>query len=247
MSQSPYPAIITGPPRPSAILRPGQITLPAGMERYHVQGNGALLIEVETGDTVTVRNLEGGQPCELLAWDQAGASDAGVLNEKSNSNGAGLKALLSDGDDSLAALRRGLERRQLQLDKAQAVRVFGGTTPAGTEQSFADRARRRAGGGRTRRPDAGRRPQYRDAARRVRSARANPPGQAGQLAEPLADPVQDIRIKSATAQAYVVKAGEYIQIIDVAGRQCSDFQCFSARKIDKGGDHAARRHRRRAR
>ena len=102
-----------------------------------MQGNGALLIEVETGDTVTVRNLEGGQPCELLAWDETGASDAGVLNEKSNSNGAGLKALLTDGDDSLAALRRGLERRQLQLDKAQAVRVFGGTTPAGTEQSFA--------------------------------------------------------------------------------------------------------------
>ena len=102
-----------------------------------MQGNGALLIEVETGDTVTVRNLEGGQPCELLAWDESGASDAGVLNEKSNSNGAGLKALLTEGDDSLAALRRGLERRQLQLDKAQAVRVFGGTTPAGTEQSFA--------------------------------------------------------------------------------------------------------------
>ncbi len=54
------------------------------------------------------------------------------------------------------------------------------------------------------------------------------------LPDPLADPLQDIRVKSSTARAYFVKAGEYIQIIDVDGRQMTDFQCFSARKIDKG-------------
>ena len=54
------------------------------------------------------------------------------------------------------------------------------------------------------------------------------------LPEPLADARQEFRVAAATAVAYVVKAGEYIQVIDVAGRQCSDFQCFSARKLDKG-------------
>ena len=34
-----------------------------------------------------------------------------------------------------------------------------------------------------------------------------------------------------------MRAGEYIQIIDVAGRQCTDFQCFAARKLDKGIEH----------
>ncbi len=136
MSQSPYPTVAAGPPRPSLILRPGQIALPAGMERYTIQGNGAVLIEVEAGDTLTVRNVEGGQACELLAWDKTGTTDPGILGEKSNSNAAGIKALLADGDDSLAALRRGLDRRQVQLDQAKAVRVFGGSTPAGTEQSF---------------------------------------------------------------------------------------------------------------
>ena len=34
-----------------------------------------------------------------------------------------------------------------------------------------------------------------------------------------------------------MRAGEYIQIIDVAGRQCTDFQCFAARKLDKGMEH----------
>ncbi|TIM65645.1 MAG: urea carboxylase-associated family protein, partial [Mesorhizobium sp.] len=82
----PYPAVAAGPPRPSLILRPGQMALPAGMERYSVQGNGAVLIEVEAGDMLTVRNVEGGQACELLAWDQSGVPDAGIFGEKSNSN-----------------------------------------------------------------------------------------------------------------------------------------------------------------
>ena len=34
-----------------------------------------------------------------------------------------------------------------------------------------------------------------------------------------------------------MRAGEYIQIIDVAGRQCTDFQCFAPRKLDKGVDY----------
>ena len=59
-----------------------------------------------------------------------------------------------------------------------------------------------------------------------------------ELPDPLADPVSDIRVHSQTAEAYFVKAGDYIQILDVDGRQCSDFECFSARKLDKGIEHA---------
>ena len=106
------------------------------MERYTIQGNGAVLIEVEAGDTFTVRNVEGGQACELLAWDRTGATDPSILGEKSNSNAAGIKALLAEADDSLASVLRGLERRKVQLDQPKAVRVFGGATPAGTEQAF---------------------------------------------------------------------------------------------------------------
>ena len=58
------------------------------------------------------------------------------------------------------------------------------------------------------------------------------------LPDPLRDSLQEIRIKAATARAYTVKAGEYIQITDVDGRQMTDFQCFSMRKLDKGLEHA---------
>ena len=68
---------------------------------------------------------------------------------------------------------------------------------------------------------------------RLSNERPGPP-----LPDPLADPLQDIRINAATAQAYFVKVGEFIQVIDVSGRQMTDFQCFSARKLDKGVENA---------
>ncbi len=51
---------------------------------------------------------------------------------------------------------------------------------------------------------------------------------------PLAVPKLDLRVKAATASAYRVKAGDYIQIIDVDGRQCSDFLAFDAAALEKG-------------
>ena len=54
------------------------------------------------------------------------------------------------------------------------------------------------------------------------------------LPEPLADPRQDFRIERRTARGYTVKAGEFFQIIDVAGRECSDFLAFSQEQLDRG-------------
>ncbi|CAF1004093.1 unnamed protein product, partial [Didymodactylos carnosus] len=42
----------------------------------------------------------------------------------------------------------------------------------------------------------------------------------------------DLRIQSSTAQSYEIKAGEYIQIIDVDGKQCSDFLAFNNNNKD---------------
>lgn len=47
------------------------------------------------------------------------------------------------------------------------------------------------------------------------------------LPEPLGKVVAEYRIPAATAIAYRVKAGQYIQIIDVEGCQCSDFLAFA--------------------
>ena len=54
------------------------------------------------------------------------------------------------------------------------------------------------------------------------------------LPEPLAEPRLDFRIDRATARAYEVRAGEFIQVLDVEGRQCSDFLAFCARRLEAG-------------
>ncbi len=50
----------------------------------------------------------------------------------------------------------------------------------------------------------------------------------------LAQPIQEIRIPRASAKTYSVKAGQWIQIIDVAGKQCSDFLAFDAQALAQG-------------
>ncbi|MDX6467475.1 MAG: hypothetical protein QOI27_2515 [Gaiellaceae bacterium] len=54
------------------------------------------------------------------------------------------------------------------------------------------------------------------------------------LPDPLADPRLDFEVPRASALAYEVQAGEYIQVIDVKGRQCSDFLAFHAGKLQDG-------------
>ena len=60
------------------------------------------------------------------------------------------------------------------------------------------------------------------------------PREEVELPAPLAEPRLDFRVDKASALAYEVREGEYIQIIDVAGRQCSDFLAFHAHKLDAG-------------
>ena len=67
----------------------------------------------------------------------------------------------------------------------------------------------------------------------VHRARLPEPGMEV-LPDPLADQNQDIRIPKATAIAYQVSAGEYIQVIDVEGRECSDFQVFTTAGLEAG-------------
>ncbi len=55
-----------------------------------------------------------------------------------------------------------------------------------------------------------------------------------ELPAPLAEPRLDLRVDAATALSYEVRAGEYIQVIDVKGKQCSDFLAFHAHKLQDG-------------
>ena len=232
-----YPQV-GGPPRPSSIIQPRVFSLPQGTERYVVPGSGAVLIPVEEGDTILITNDEGAQACELLATDAKGKSDIGILGAKASTTPEGLKALLADGDQSLRGFRLGLDARKIDLAKAEAIGVFGEASPAGDEVEFTVA---RDGDLIVAAPGGPMNMELQDTTSpltvMVQRAKIRSVGRF-KLPDPLADPVIDLRIHSQTAESYFVKAGDYIQILDVDGRQCTDFQCFSARKLDKGLEHA---------
>lgn len=120
MNDMSFPEVVKGPPKPSGLYQPSVFSLPKGTERYVVEGCGAILIRVETRDRVTVINDEGGQPCEIVAAEDKGRIDPGIIGAAPNSDASGLKALLTSSDQSLRGLRMGMEARGIDL--AQGVR-----------------------------------------------------------------------------------------------------------------------------
>ncbi len=222
------------PPTRSVILRPGIRTLPEGTERYRIEGGRSIVVDLDGGDRLTLTDVEGGQLCELVVFDATGRPDPGMLGARAEGNGAAPWALRSEAP-GVAALREKLSRRGVKLEGTQPIRLFGSSSLSGSNQDFTSD---RAGILVVSAPGEAMQPGGQGTATPIelRIERAAPRNRKDQsvLPEPLADPMQDVRVNRATAEAYFVRAGEYIQIIDVAGRQCSDFQCFSARKLDRG-------------
>jgi aminomethyltransferase len=236
MIETTYPTVIAGPPRASRILLPRDMQQHHGKERHVVAGGGALLLQMGQGDHFTLINDEGGQKAEVIAVRLDGQIDAALIGQSANSDATGLKALLSaeNLETGLARLRKGLAVRSIDLSKAGATAFFDVATQAKASVGF---TASEAGWLVIAAPGTTMMPGEQDTLTplTLQVERANP-RLVGKfdLPDPLADPLQDIRVKSRTANAYFVKAGEYIQILDVDGRQCTDFQCFDARKLDRG-------------
>lgn len=217
------------------VLEPGLNTLPANTERYLVRGNGSVAITLNPGDELKLVNPEGLQTGEISVFDHNGKSDMQTIGAKANGLADGLKNILSSQGLATEALHAALSKFGVDLAKAQSTRFFVYQSPAGDSITFTasefvyclitapgtDMA-------------VDEQSTITDLVAYVFRQKTDTEPSAIHLPDPLADPLEDIRIEARTAYAYTVKAGEYIQIIDVEGRECSDFQCFDAAKLDKG-------------
>lgn len=225
---------IDSPPKPSIITHPGVRSLPDDVERYVIVGGGSIVLDVKQGDKLKFVNMEGLQRCEIITADSSGRMNASILNEKPDGDADGLRAILGEVGENEKKVRIALERRNINLADARSISIFGDLSTAGdvAELSAIENgfliacAPAELFDSELQNPPT---PiEFFVTRTKIRKAGDHP------LPEPLADPVLDFRIHSSTAETFVVAAGEYIQIIDVAGRQCSDFQAFSRRKLDKG-------------
>ena len=203
-------------------MRASNIKYDGDCETYQILGGEAISIDLKSGDSVEVVDVEGDQRCNVLAFDSKKSSALSSLNWKSKPNSNSNK--ISSGDCS-GMLKAILDGKKIKSKDFHAAELFSESSPADTRQSFNinndllcvfD-----AEGG----------PMLVDQQNSpteilINVSRSNPTIPSERLPEPLAKITKEIRVKDSTAVAYKVKAGEYIQVIDVEGQQCSDFQAF---------------------
>ena len=201
------------------------------LETYLVRPGGATVFALAPDERVTIVDKDGGQVAEVTVLDASGHDDAMALGASADAPATVLRDALRDRNGSLLVGELGA--RGLDPADATAVRLFGEWSPPGSSQAFrADRAVTvvvAAPGGRI--VDGA--PPPSELLVEVRRSTPRTYEQF-ELPPPLAEPRLDVRVDAATALAYEVRAGEYIQIIDVEGKQCSDFLAFHRRKLENG-------------
>ncbi len=225
--------VLTSPSRPK-LFTPGQSSLEPGVERYVLKGGGTAVFELDKGDRLELSPLEGGQGVEIAAFAPGGKSDLGALGLKGKGKPTSIqKALESDSEDA-QRVRFGLFRRGLDIGRVKAAHVLGADSVPGDVVALqAERSVLAIFGAPAEPMIVWDQTPATDIL--VFIQRANPRLlNDAKVPDPIAEPRLDIRINIASAESFEVHEGEYIQIIDVAGRQCSDFLAFNRRALDKG-------------
>lgn len=219
------------------MLVPGLPVLPPNVERHPVPGGGTRTVTLDAGDEVTVIDREGRQACELVVFDAAGRSDPAIIGAGGTGVTLGTQAYLHSEASSAQRVRAALSARGCDLARFVAIRLFGDASRAGESVSFVATAPATlvasAPGGPMPVDEQSAPSEIVLYVRRESRSNVKP---ADGPPSPLAEPLVDINIQPGTARAYEVRAGQFIQIVDVKGRECSDFQAFSLRALDRGSE-----------
>jgi aminomethyltransferase len=228
------------------------------VERHRVRPGGALVLRVAGGDVLRVRTPSGGQPAEATALTPGGAADLRALGRPHDAPATVLRGLLRLAGGSTAApgaqgtpawlgpatpvapreahaFLGVLHAAGLRPEDARSARLLGPGSAAGAAETLAVEEEGlvvvAAPAGRVLEGDA----PPTELVVEVHRATAPAPGDRhADVPPPLAQPRIDVRIDRASALAYEVFAGEHVQIIDVAGRQCSDLVALHRGKLEGG-------------
>lgn len=224
----------------AGVSTPGLPVLPPNVERHPVPGGGSRAVEIEAGDVISIMDVEGLQPVELTLFRPDGRSDAAALGSRARDTNniegsASLESTLRNGGASGVRVLTALKASGFDVSTAEVVRLFDGDSGAGELRSLTAN-------------EAGllivaavalpMNPHEQNTATEVvlyvERSRERDESIKLQATAPLADAIVDLNVQPGNASGFEVRKGQYIQILDVQGRECSDFQAFSQRALDKG-------------
>lgn len=219
------------------VREPGLTRLDPGVERYRINGRSATAVSVFAGDRLEIVDLEGGQLGEIVVFDSEGRSTPALIGASNDGPATGTQAVLGRNLTDARRVRAGLAAMSIDLADATAARIFGPESSAHAVERFTATADATvivaAPGGQMNPHDPNP-----ATALVLWIHRATPP-QEGELLMPipLGEMTQDLFVERRTARAFEVEAGQYIQVIDLFGRECSDFQAFDAHALEGGIEH----------
>ena len=218
----------------SRLLMPGMANFEPGVERYRITGGAVTAVLMGAGDRLEIIDPEGCQPVEVAAFDRDGKSDPGLLGHSSGAPATGIAAILAGNQHDARRVADALAAKGIDLGATTAIHCFSQDSAAAETVWMTASADVVCVIGV---PGGDMSPEDQNTPTDIIAFihRTAPPAPGLQiLPTPLADQNQDLRIRASTARAYEVKAGEFIQVIDVEGRECSDFQCFDAARLEDG-------------
>lgn len=205
------------------------------LERHRVAPGGLTVIALDAGDRLSVSDIEGDQRAELLAFDEQGREALAALGLSADPAADFIARQLNLGSLDALHVRLGLSRRGVDCQHLpRAAQLWDEHSPAGFSRQLQATAPLlvivAAPGGQSA-VDS----QRRASELRLLITRANPRSiLTPALPAPLGEVIDEFTISPGTARDYTVAAGQYIQVLDVAGRQCSDFIAFNRRGLDNG-------------
>ena len=217
------------------VIKPGLPVLETGVERHPVPGGGTRVLSIQQGDEICVLDPQGLQSGELVFFTPDGKSNVSMLGAQQSARPLGTIDALSADTASARHVLRALKAAGFDLAAAEAVPVFEQGSNAGemhTVHASTDGLLLVCSVGKPMMPEAQNAPT--ELILYIRRANKGKEPTVLLPPDPLADTQLDFNIQPGNAHAFEVKAGQYIQILDVQGRECSDFQAFSARALDKG-------------
>ena len=215
----------------------GNAGLPENVERYTVKGEGILGINLYRDDEIKIVNIEGSQEMELTFFNDDGKNE-NLVGKNFNKNADFIKYILKNSSEKNVLLKK-LKKKKIDLDKLKSLNYFDQNTESGTEINLSIEKNGFAIFAAPGEPmEVSSFNVATDLLIFVTRKNKKNNKLESILPEPLADTKNEFRIKNSSAIAYEIKKGDFIQIIDLYGRQCSDFMAFDSNALQKGKEYS---------